>query len=183
MEDLGIDKVELANRMGCAPGFVDALVAADEQTNFGEWTTRKLGEAFGMPQEFWTQAEADYRKDLIRLTPNKVGLFESWESFARVDGNEGVEMANSFVEDVLAVGDQTDRHLAIALRSADEFIVLAERHEDRLFFQVLIGYGKGTFMAFGPKLVSEVLVENFPSFSHSRRSDERQSSNFALALS
>ena len=181
MEDLGIDRVELASRMGCAPTYVDALIAAGSDMNSGTWTTKKLGEAFDMPQDFWTQAEAEYRKDLIRLTPKRVGLFEDWESFAKVDGNKGADMANRFVNDVLAEGDRSDRKLAAALKGTDDFIVLAERYEDRLFFQVRIESETGTYMAFGPKLVSDVLAKNFPSYPLSQQYKARQSPSVALA--
>ena len=152
MEDVGIDSAELARRMGVAIQFVERLLAAEEDFAVGLSTAQKLGKAFGMPRQFWLNAEAGYREDLIRVTPKRVGLFDDWESFFKVECDHGNPMATNFREELL-VKIGIDERVATALRNVDNYLILAEYYEGRVFFEFKIGHGKGVCMAFGPKLL------------------------------
>ena len=162
MDDLGLDKAEMARRMGVDVTFVEDLLAAREETAIDNQTAHKLGNAFGMSKDFWLKAEAGYRSDLIRLTPKRVGLFDNSESFAKITGDSGVLMANAFVDGFLANGTEDDRRLVAVLREADDFVVLAEYFRGKVFIEFQIGYGNGTYMAWGPKLAIKLASSILP---------------------
>ena len=182
MEDVGIDSAELARRMGVATQFVERLLAAAEDFAVGPSTAQKLGKAFGMPTQFWLNAEAGYREDLIRLTPKRVGLFDDWESFPKMKGNIGVALANRFIEDFLVKGGESHKRVAAALQDAGDYIILVESYEDRVFFEFKIGYGRGTYVALGPKLLlglaSDMALRHAPDRPGFRSGQERPSYDY-----
>ena len=156
MEDIGIDSAELARRMDVAIQVVERLLSAEEEFIVEPLLAEKLGMAFGMPAQFWRNAEALYREDLIRLTPKRVGLFDEWESFRKVEGKEGASLATRIMEDILFKGDERQVRAAKAVHEAGHYIVLVERYKGRLFFVLSIGSGRGTCVAIGPNLLRPI---------------------------
>ena len=69
MDDIVIDSAGLVAHMAVATQFVESLLAADEEFTIEPLLAEKPGMAFGTPAQFWLNAEAGYREDLLRLTP------------------------------------------------------------------------------------------------------------------
>ena len=168
MEDLGIDNKELARRMGVAEQFVEEMRKADEGMSFGTTVIQKLAKAFDMSEEFWHNAETEYRQDLIRLTPGRVGLFNNWESFQKVDSKMALIIAKQAIESLIAQENEYAQQLGRALQSKNTFTVLVEIYKGVDYWEFKIDDSEpGINVAFGPSMMKKIMKQATSPSGHS----------------
>ena len=155
IEDHGLTNEEIALRMGVDTPFMDRLVAGGIAT-VDQDTAKMLETATGVDAEFWNRVEARYKKDVIRLTPKMVGLFDNLDSFTKVMGNRAKPFRNAVVVGILDGGDEAEKRMAGILKESDDFSILVELYENVAHFEITLGQGGEAYIALGPKLVSIV---------------------------
>lgn len=168
MEDLGIDNRELARRMGVAEQYVEEIRKAEEKMSFGKTTIQKLAKAFGMSEQFWYNAETEYRLELIRLTPGRVGLFNNWESFQRVDSETAIALVKQAIERLIAQENEYAQQLGRALQSQNAFKMHIEIYEgvDYCEFRISDESETGINVAIGPRMMRKIMKRVSASSEH-----------------
>ena len=155
MEDHDLTSDQMAERMGVDAHVVANLTSGGLAT-IDEETAQQLEKATGVEADFWHRVEARYKKDVIRLTPKRVGLFDSLDSFTRVRGKRAELFRDAVVRGLMEEGDGPEQRIAEVLKNSNEFSILVEFYEDVVHFEVTVGARDEAHVALGPDLLAIV---------------------------
>ncbi len=89
-----------------------------------------------------------------------MAVFDNLDGFVRITGAQANSFRDSFAREVVVGEPENGRKKASALRSTNDYIILVEWSGGVLHFEVRLGTGKGSFVAFGPNIVQKHLMDN-----------------------
>lgn len=155
MEDDGLTKEQVSKSMGVKMSVVNELLN-DEEVQIDSELAQRLEAATGFPAKGWLNLEKQYRHDVIRLTPVRVGLFEDLKGFVQFEDEWAEFFKGGVIHSLIAQGGEDRIRTAHVLRRQKDYVILAEVYEGIMHLEIKIPPDGGTYMVLGPQLMSLV---------------------------
>ena len=132
MEDDGLTIQNVADQMDVSTSVMDLFLSGDDVT-VDPSLAGKLESATGFPARCWINLESQYRNDVARQMPGRIGLFDNLDAFVQAEGESAELLKRAVMGSLILHGDKDRARMAGILANTNEYVVLMEMHEDNLY--------------------------------------------------
>ena len=155
MEDDGLTIKQVADLMDVNTSVIDLFLSGDDVT-VDPSLAGKLETATGFPAQCWINLENQYRTDVARLMPRKIGLFDNLDAFVQAEGESAEHLKRAVIGSLVLHGDKDRARMAEILTNVNEYVIFMEMHEDNLYLQIRFGRFDQAYVIMGPTVAERV---------------------------